>query len=589
MNKTKWLAGTLVPAFALAVPPSQISAQEQRPIILAQQQQAPADEKDKDKPKPAPQQQPAPKPAPPPQRPAAPPPPPRPAAPPPPAARPQPPAPPPPAAVRPQPPAPPPPPAAVRPQPPAAPPPAAVRPEPQAQPPQRAPEQPQLRPGVAPQRPAVQAPPPPAPTRPAQTPAPQAPAPTTAPSGPQPSTQPPAAQQTPTPQQAPAIQRAPAPQAPAIQHQPTPPTRDGRPAPDGRPRDFERRPAQGPQPAQPQGQPQPQQAQPQQVQPQQAQPPAAPAQQQGLRLGAPGGPRRVEDLRGQRREERQGNRTVIQENDRTIIREGGRTIIRHNEIDRIRASVERRGGDVRVEQRGRDTQTVLVRPGGVQIINVVSPDGRLIRRSRRGPDGREIVIIDNRPRGPASAGFFVQLPPPRIRIPRERYIYDWRYGASPMDIYDILMLPPVEPLPRAYSLEEIRYSPDLRARMPRVDLDTITFETGSWEITPDQLDQLAVIADAIKRVVDQNPSEVFLIEGHTDAVGSDIDNLSLSDRRAESVAFALTEQFGVPPENLTSQGYGEQYLKVPTDGPERANRRVTVRRITPLLTGQNQQ
>jgi OmpA-OmpF porin, OOP family len=41
-------------------------------------------------------------------------------------------------------------------------------------------------------------------------------------------------------------------------------------------------------------------------------------------------------------------------------------------------------------------------------------------------------------------------------------------------------------------------------------------------------------------------------------------------------------------ENLTTQGYGEQYLKVPTQGPERTNRRVTVRRITPLLTGQNQ-
>jgi OmpA-OmpF porin, OOP family len=41
----------------------------------------------------------------------------------------------------------------------------------------------------------------------------------------------------------------------------------------------------------------------------------------------------------------------------------------------------------------------------------------------------------------------------------------------------------------------------------------------------------------------------------------------------------------VPPENLTTQGYGEQHLKVPTDGPERANRRVTARRITPLLSG----
>jgi hypothetical protein len=41
----------------------------------------------------------------------------------------------------------------------------------------------------------------------------------------------------------------------------------------------------------------------------------------------------------------------------------------------------------------------------------------------------------------------------------------------------------------------------------------------------------------------------------------------------------------VPAENLTSQGYGEQYLKIPTDGPERRNRRVTIRRITPLLNG----
>ena len=70
----------------------------------------------------------------------------------------------------------------------------------------------------------------------------------------------------------------------------------------------------------------------------------------------------------------------------------------------------------------------------------------------------------------------------------------------------------------------------------------------------------------MKQATAQNPREVFLIEGHTDAVGADDDNLSLSDRRAESVAVALSEQFGVPAENLTTQGYGEQYLKVPSAG-----------------------
>jgi OOP family OmpA-OmpF porin len=42
----------------------------------------------------------------------------------------------------------------------------------------------------------------------------------------------------------------------------------------------------------------------------------------------------------------------------------------------------------------------------------------------------------------------------------------------------------------------------------------------------------------------------------------------------------------VPPENLVTQGYGAQFLKVDTEGPEEANRRVAVRRITPLIDGQ---
>jgi outer membrane protein OmpA-like peptidoglycan-associated protein len=44
----------------------------------------------------------------------------------------------------------------------------------------------------------------------------------------------------------------------------------------------------------------------------------------------------------------------------------------------------------------------------------------------------------------------------------------------------------------------------------------------------------------------------------------------------------------VPAENLVTQGYGEQYLKVPTQDAERANRRVAARRITPLIDQQAQ-
>jgi outer membrane protein OmpA-like peptidoglycan-associated protein len=239
-----------------------------------------------------------------------------------------------------------------------------------------------------------------------------------------------------------------------------------------------------------------------------------------------------------------------------------------------------------VQRVGNETRTVVVGPNGVRVVTVTDPNGRLLRRSRV-VNGREVVIIDNRPRGGRrSNDFFISLAPlpgfAVLGIPRERYIVEVD-SAPPEYIYDALMAGPVQPIQRAYTLDEIRYSSDVRDRMPRVDLDTITFDTGSWEVTPSQYDRLDPIAEGIKRAIRRNPDEVFLIEGHTDAVGSDEDNLSLSDRRAESVSIILTDHFGIPPENLATQGYGEQQLKIQTEAAERANRRVTVRRITPLL------
>src|SRR5262245_27112776 len=92
------------------------------------------------------------------------------------------------------------------------------------------------------------------------------------------------------------------------------------------------------------------------------------------------------------------------------------------------------------------------------------------------------------------------------------------------------------------------------------------------------------------KVISENPSTVMLMEGHTDRVGSAEDNLSLSDRRAEAVAEVLTTHFNIPPENLVTQGYGEQHVRVDTDGPSRENRRVEVRNVTGLMAaGQGQQ
>ena len=297
---------------------------------------------------------------------------------------------------------------------------------------------------------------------------------------------------------------------------------------------------------------------------------------------APTGPRRLDDFRAQRQESDQGGRRVFTEPGRVIVVDpSGQSFIRHDEDERFRFGAR----DIQTQQVGGETRTVVIRPDGSEIITVVGRDGQLLRRIRRDREGREIIIIDNGFRDPAAAGgFYVDLPPPVIRIPYDRYVVEADV-AAPDTIYDTLEAPPVDRIDRRYSLDEIRYSPSVRDLMPSVDLNTITFETGSWDIPPDQAAKLQVIADGLNRAITRNPREVFLIEGHTDAVGNPVDNLSLSDRRAESAAELLTQQFGVPAENLTSQGYGSQYPKEQTDGPSRINRRVTVRRITPLLNG----
>lgn len=316
--------------------------------------------------------------------------------------------------------------------------------------------------------------------------------------------------------------------------------------------------------------------------------PAAPPPAEGLKAipqGTPaqqGGPTKLEGFRSERRETQEGGRTVITEPGRVIIRDpGGQAFIRHNEVDRFRYGAR----DIRTERVGNETRTIVIRPDGTQIITVNDRSGQLLRRIRRDQRGREIIIIDNSYRGPRGfGGFYVDLAPPILRIPQNRYIVE-ADEASPELLYDTMIAPPVERIERRYSLDEIRYSASVRQRMPSIDLNSINFETGSWEIPPDQASKLQTIADGLNRAIAANPRAVFLIEGHTDKVGSDVDNLSLSDRRAESAATLLTQQFGVPAENLTSQGYGEQYPKEDTDGPSIVNRRVTIRNITPLLNG----
>ena len=301
---------------------------------------------------------------------------------------------------------------------------------------------------------------------------------------------------------------------------------------------------------------------------------------------------RIDELRGLRRERTEGGRVIIEEpGNRTIYRENGRVIIRHDETERFSRSYG--GADVRVERRGDTNVQIVRRPDGTEIVTVRDQEGNLLRRVRREPAGRETILIENRyddrPRGNrVFVEEVVDLPPPQVRIPRERYIVEVE-SASQEDLVEAFTAPPVERIQRRYPLDQVRQSQNLRERVCGVDVDTVTFESGSWNLSESQIGALTGVAQAIGNALVRNPNEIFLIEGHTDAVGADVDNLTLSDRRAETVATILSERFQIPAENLTTQGYGEQYLKVNTQESERENRRVTIRNITPLIQQSAQQ
>ena len=48
----------------------------------------------------------------------------------------------------------------------------------------------------------------------------------------------------------------------------------------------------------------------------------------------------------------------------------------------------------------------------------------------------------------------------------------------------------------------------------------------------------------------------------------------------------MLQFFKMEDNNIETVGYGEEFLKIVTEEEEPANRRVTIRRITPLLASQ---
>ncbi|MDB4990973.1 MAG: outer membrane protein [Myxococcaceae bacterium] len=80
----------------------------------------------------------------------------------------------------------------------------------------------------------------------------------------------------------------------------------------------------------------------------------------------------------------------------------------------------------------------------------------------------------------------------------------------------------------------------------------VLFTSGKAELLPAAQAKLSEVANALTQ---QNPDAKIVVEGHTDAQGSQTFNLDLSTRRAQAVRDYLASH-GVAPDRITAQGLG---------------------------------
>ena len=114
-------------------------------------------------------------------------------------------------------------------------------------------------------------------------------------------------------------------------------------------------------------------------------------------------------------------------------------------------------------------------------------------------------------------------------------------------------------------------TPEVREK-PNVDL-SIQFEFDSAKVLPESRPLLDNLAKAINS--DKLRGFTFVVEGHTDIVGSADYNQKLSNQRALSVLAYLASK-GVSKERLKALGKGSTELLMP-DKPDAAeNRRVRI-------------
>ncbi len=100
----------------------------------------------------------------------------------------------------------------------------------------------------------------------------------------------------------------------------------------------------------------------------------------------------------------------------------------------------------------------------------------------------------------------------------------------------------------------------------------VQFAFDSAELTAAARAELDTFATAIAS--NELKDSLFVVEGHTDSIGSETYNQGLSEQRAREARRYLVERHGIAPDRLSAIGLGERkpLEGVPSDAPD--NRRV---------------
>ncbi len=190
-----------------------------------------------------------------------------------------------------------------------------------------------------------------------------------------------------------------------------------------------------------------------------------------------------------------------------------------------------------------DAKTKLPLKANVQLMNIET--GEIIAQSTSdSKTGAFLIVL---PSG-NDYGLFVQ---------REGYLFH-------SENFSLVNVMPDEPFTIKVALQPVNPGEILT-------LKNIFFETASAEILPISEPELNKVVDLMQK----NPNMKIKVNGHTDNVGADADNLKLSQNRSVSVKNYLVSK-GIDASRITYQGYGEtKPIDANTTEIGRANNRRT--------------